>query len=159
MTCFYCKVPQRVCSLFYSLKMKQDALVGALLRNEYVCVFQSKLLPNGKKKMFQHQYSLRSEQKAKISTKIFFYGQAHPKSFAFPCTNILLGTSPVDLETSSPWPGAGTESISVIQTAHHQAFCRLSTDVAKGSQICPSIPGSFPVLSSEGGCFLAAQSA
>lgn len=37
---------------FYSLKMKQDVLVGALLRNVYVYMFPSKLLPNEEKKSF-----------------------------------------------------------------------------------------------------------
>lgn len=78
------KCLRRSAPFFYSLKMKQDVLVGALLGNVYVCMFQSKLLPNEGKKKFQRQYSLRREKKARFSTKIFLSWPSTSKTICLP---------------------------------------------------------------------------
>lgn len=108
LTCFYCKVLQRVGSHFYSSKTKHHVLVGILCRRLSVCVRSSPRFWQTKKK-FQHrsqdQRSPRREEKAKVSTKLFCIAKYIQNYLPSPAPRIfcvLLSTGTVDLETNFP---------------------------------------------------------
>lgn len=108
LTCFYCKVLQRVRSFFDSSKTKHHVLVGILCRHLSLCVRSSSSLWQTKKK-FQHrsqdQCSPRREEKAKVSTRLFSIAKYIQNYLPSPAPRIfcvLLSTSTVDLETSFP---------------------------------------------------------
>ena len=158
MTCFYSKVPQRVGSCFLFLE-NEAACANWSSPWKCVCMFQSKLLANERKKeKKKKQTSLSTnvlqggKRKLSFPSISFFYGQAHPKPLAFFCSKNFpcsSSSSPVDLETSLLWSGAGTGADQRNPGGTAPGSLSTFNRCCKRHSDLPPFPGSLPVFSCE----------
>lgn len=148
MTYFYCKVPQREGSFYYSSKTKRHVPVRVLGWNVNPCV-QVPISAFGKRRkatpaqITRPTFSKKRKENQSLRQDLL-YCQAHLKLFSFSCSKNFPWSSrhqpgrpenhfPLVRELAQP-------VISAIQAGHRQALCRLPADVAQGSPDLPSLP-------------------